>query len=132
LRVPKWETGCDANEKIEKRGRLVLAARVVMPINCGPARANRKRNINFTFCIGSISFGVSSSGVEDPHKKKPDRFSRGKHPERTAEPFPHLENFRANESEIRLSKILHAIAARFIVDPSLTTINSLSGAFAVR
>src|SRR5881396_3483821 len=86
------------------------------------------------FAIGAMSFGVSSIGVErSASEKSPIGLRAASKPERTAAPFPRFGKFSSKRVAIFVSdKILRAIPAVPSVDPSFTTINSLSAAFAAR
>jgi hypothetical protein len=84
--------------------------------------------------IGSINFGISSSGVErSASEKSPMGVRAASNPERTAAPFPRFGEFSSKRvttwADSNLSRAIAPVAS---VDPSLTTITSLSGALAAR
>jgi hypothetical protein len=84
--------------------------------------------------MGSISFGVSVSGVErSASEKSPIGVRAASNPERTAAPFPRFGKFSSKRvatcADFNLSRAIAPVAS---VDPSFTTINSLSGALATR
>ena len=79
--------------------------------------------------IGSINFGVSSNGVErSASEKRPIGLCAASNPERTAAPLPRFGKSSSNRMLIfaseKTSRVMVAVAS---VDPSFTTINSLSG-----
>src|SRR6266567_4009643 len=105
-----------------------------MPINPrSRARDPNAMSISL-FAIGSINFGVSPSGVErSASKNRPTGSRAASNPERTAAPLPRFGKFSSKRVSILASfNLSRAIAAVASVDPSLTTINSLSAALDAR
>ena len=105
-----------------------------IPIKLRSSAREPKAMSTSPFAIGSMSFGVSSIGVERSASEKSPMGSRAaSNPERTAAPFPRFGKFSSKRVAIFVSaRILRAIVPVASVDPSFTTINSLSGALAAR
>src|SRR6188472_2814413 len=134
LSVPKWQPCGGPDQQIENTAALLAPPRLM---HADQARSKaREPNAMSTspFAMGSISFGVSSSGVErSASENSPIGVRAASNPDRTAAPFPRFGKFSSKRvvtgADFNLSRAITPVPS---VDPSFTTINSLSGALAAR
>jgi len=108
LRIPKWQPGGEPHQQVKNAAGLLSPPRLTNSDQAAIQSARAKCDIQFAIAIGSINFGVSSSGVErSASEKSPIVVRAASNPERTAAPFPRFGKFSSKRVATCADFIFH-------------------------